>query len=583
MSMASPRLLAQIARLHYRYKDEAAVARKAGEEPRDALQDISFDLREGEIMGLIGPDGAGKTTLLRLMAGLLQPSSGEITLLGLTPIRNHKQLSRRVGYMPQRFSLYEDLTVQENMRLCARLRSVPREQALKQEADLLEAAGLEPFRSRLAGKLSGGMKQKLALISTLLGDPPLLLLDEPGVGVDPLSRRELWALVNRARSEGRGILWSTAYLDEAARCDRVCILHQGQLRYLGAPDALLAPLRGRVFTMEFPAAERVVLLRKLQNLPSVRDTMLEGSRLRFLLRDGATPTDLSLPYAIHPAEPNFEEAFIGLMGDQHAPVSQTMAGLEAAAEPTEEIVIRTEGLTCRFGTFVATDHLDLAVRRGEIFGLLGANGAGKTTAFRMMCGLLRPSSGRAEILGIDLARDARRARAHLGYMAQKFSLYGNLTVLQNLRFFASVYGLEHAEAEARIKELARRYGLEHWLKRNAEALPLGLKQRLSMACAVLHHPDFLFLDEPTSGVDPFARRAFWQEINAMAAQGVTIIVTTHFMDEAQYLHRLVIMNHGRVIAQGPPEGLKAAAATPGCPEPTMEEAFIHYIEKGGEA
>lgn len=582
MSTALPRLLAQISRLNYRYKDEAAVARKAGEEPRDALQDISFDLREGEIMGLIGPDGAGKTTLLRLMAGLLQPSSGEMTLLGLTPIRNHKQLSRLVGYMPQRFSLYEDLTVQENMRLCARLRSVPREQALKQEADLLAAAGLEPFRSRLAGKLSGGMKQKLALISTLLGDPPLLLLDEPGVGVDPLSRRELWALVNRARSEGRGILWSTAYLDEAARCDRVCILHQGQLRYLGAPDALLEPLRGRVFTMECPATERVVLLRQVQSLPCVRDAMLEGSRLRFLLRDGVAPADLSLPYAMYPAEPNFEEAFIGLMGDRHATVSRTVAGLEAAAEPTEEIVIRTEGLTCRFGSFVATDHLDLAVRRGEIFGLLGANGAGKTTAFRMMCGLLRPSSGRAEILGIDLAHDARRARAHLGYMAQKFSLYGNLTVLQNLRFFASVYGLEHAEAEARIKELATRYGLEHWLKRNAEALPLGLKQRLSMACAVLHHPDFLFLDEPTSGVDPFARRAFWQEINAMAAQGVTIIVTTHFMDEAQYLHRLVIMNHGRVIAQGSPENLKAAAATPGCPEPTMEEAFIHYIEEGGE-
>ena len=229
----------------------------------------------------------------------------------------------------------------------------------------------------------------------------------------------------------------------------------------------------------------------------------------------------------------------------------------------------------------ATDHLDLAVHRGEIFGLLGANGAGKTTAFRMMCGLLRPSSGKAEILGIDLARDARRARAHLGYMAQQFSLYRNLSVLQNLRFFASVYGLKPSEAGHRIRELAERYGLGPWLHRNAAALPLGLRQRLSMACAVLHDPALLFLDEPTSGVDPFARRAFWQEINAMAAKGVTIIVTTHFMDEAQYLHRLVIMNHGRVIAEGEPEQLKAAAAGPDCPEPTMEEAFIRYIEKGG--
>lgn len=583
MAPAPPRLLACVSQLSYRYKDEAAAAKKAGEEPHDALQKISFDLREGEIMGLIGPDGAGKTTLLRLMAGLLKPSAGGVELLGLTPVRDHTELSRRVGYMPQRFSLYEDLSVQENMRLCAELRGVPRGEALQQETSLLDAAGLSPFRSRLAGKLSGGMKQKLALICTLLGQPPLLLLDEPGVGVDPLSRRELWALVNRARSEGRGILWSTAYLDEAARCDRVCILHQGKLRYLGAPDALLAPLRGRVFTMDPPAVERVTLLRHIQSQAAVQDAMLEGPRLRFLLRSGAVATQLALPYAIHPAEPNFEEAFIGLMEERHAPASQSTAGLEAAAEPTEEIVIRTEGLTCRFGTFVATDHLDLAVRRGEIFGLLGANGAGKTTAFRMMCGLLRPSSGRAEILGIDLARNARRARAHLGYMAQKFSLYGHLTVLQNLRFFASVYGLKHTAAQTRIHELAERYGLEHWLRRNAAALPLGLRQRLSMACAVLHRPDFLFLDEPTSGVDPFARRAFWQEINAMAAQGVTIIVTTHFMDEAQYLHRLVIMNHGRVIAQGSPEALKAAAAAPGCPAPTMEEAFIHYIGKGGES
>ncbi len=579
MNPQSPQQLVRVSQLSYRYADEPT---NTADGAAWALQELTLDLRAGEIMGLIGPDGAGKTTLLRLLAGLLKPVEGSLELLGLDPIRDHSRLSRQVGYMPQRFSLYEDLTVQENMRLCARLRALPRHETLGQEARLLEAAGLASFRTRLAGKLSGGMKQKLALISTLLGQPPLLLLDEPGVGVDPLSRRELWTLVHRARSEGRSILWSTAYLDEAARCDRVCILHRGRLHYLGAPDALLAPLRGRVFTLEPPAAARVALLRQVQGIPGVQDAMLEGPRLRILLRRNATASELPLPYKLHPAEPNFEEAFIDLMGDQHRATAPSVASLEAAAEPTAEIVIRTEGLTRNFGSFVATDHLDLAVHRGEIFGLLGANGAGKTTAFRMMCGLLRPSSGKAEILGIDLARDARRARAHLGYMAQQFSLYRNLSVLQNLRFFASVYGLKPSEAGHRIRELAERYGLGPWLHRNAAALPLGLRQRLSMACAVLHDPALLFLDEPTSGVDPFARRAFWQEINAMAAKGVTIIVTTHFMDEAQYLHRLVIMNHGKVIAQGHPEDLKAAAATQSHPQPTMEEAFIHYVEQGGK-
>lgn len=569
---------ALVSGLSYRYADGGA---------EDALHDLSMDWRAGEVLGLIGPDGAGKTTLLRLMAGLLKPRAGTLRLLGIKPVRDHGRLSRLVGYMPQRFSLYEDLTVQENLRLCASLRGLRRREALAQEPALLEAAGLAPFRSRLAGKLSGGMRQKLALISTLVGDPPLMLLDEPGVGVDPLSRRELWELVNQSRGQGRSIIWSTAYLDEAARCDRVCLLHRGKLRFLGVPGKLLAPLRGRVFTLEVEPSQRLRLLRAFSAHPAVRDAMIEGTRLRLLLRRGASAADVAgaaeglRPAELRPVEPHFEEAFVDLMGEAPGSTRRAVRALEAAAEPSQEVVIRTEGLTRRFGAFVATDNLNLAVRRGEIFGLLGANGAGKTTAFRMMCGLLRPSSGRAEILGIDLAKDARRARAHLGYMAQKFSLYGNLTVEQNLRFFASVYGLKGAEAEQRMAELAENYELGPWLHRGAASLPQGLRQRLSMACAVLHRPEFLFLDEPTSGVDPLARRDFWQEINAMAAQGVTIIVTTHFMDEAQYLHRLVIMNHGRVIAEGEPEQLKAAAAGPDCPEPTMEEAFIRYIEKGG--
>ncbi len=559
-------MLAELHNVSYRFKGEAA----------DALSGVSLSLEPGEVLGLIGPDGAGKTSLLRLMAGLLRARQGSISMVGADPVRQHAEMSARVGYMPQNFSLYSDLTVAENLRLFARLKGIePAARAEAEAAGLLQEAGLAPFRDRLAGRLSGGMKQKLALIAALSGNPPVLLLDEPGVGVDPVSRRDLWQLVERARAAGHGIVWSTAYLDEAARCNRVCILHEGRVRFLGRPEELLAPLRGRVFAVEAAPSQRMQQLRRFQADPAVMDAMIEDSHVRFLLREQPSEVVSAGAFAV---EPHVEEAFINLLGG----VPGRRRTLPAEVRPREQgeaPLIITDGLTKKFGDFTATDSLSIRVHRGEIFGILGANGAGKTTAFRMMCGLIPATSGRAEMLGIDLLRHARKARAHLGYMAQKFSLYGMLTVRQNLRFFASVYGLRGERRRQRMEEVAARFDLLPCLSRTAGELPLGMRQRLSMACATLHEPEFLFLDEPTSGVDPFARREFWEEINEMAAAGVTIVVTTHFMDEAQYLHRMVIMNRGRVIAEGTPEQLKAAAATADNPRPTMEDAFIHYIEQ----
>lgn len=557
-------MIASLSDIRYRYKGASD----------DALRGITLEVKRGEVLGLIGPDGAGKTTLLRCMAGVLAPCAGAMRLPAGTE-------SNAIGYMSQRFSLYEDLSIRENLRLFAVLRNIPSSVSVEETPALLETAGLAPFAERLAGKLSGGMKQKLALICAMQGSPELLLLDEPGVGVDPASRRELWKIVEQARDGGRGIVWATAYLEEAARCDRVCVLHEGRILYMGKPDVLLAQLKGRVMAFDVPPTERMPLLRKLQRSPEVMDAMVEGSCVRFLLRR-KQDAQAYLAKGAYPVQANFEEAFVNLIGGNvQNPPKVTPEEYSQWNNDGREVIV-TENLTRCFGSFVATDSLSIRVRRGEIFGILGANGAGKTTAFRMICGLLPASAGKAEILGIDLRKNARKARAQLGYMAQKFSLYTSLSVMQNLRFFGAVYGLRKEKLRKRLDYCTEKFELGAYLNHKTGELPLGVKQRLSMACATLHEPAFLFLDEPTSGVDPFARRAFWMQINEMAAAGVTIIVTTHFMDEAQYLHRMVIMNRGKVIAQGSPEELKLAAVSPLCPHPTMEDAFIHFITRKGE-
>jgi len=546
--------------------------------PTVALDGVSVRVEPGMITGVVGPDGAGKTTLLRLLAGLLRPSAGEVVVLGHDMIREPQKAHAAIGYMPQRFGLYEDLSVAENLSLFADLHVLSREVRAERIPRLLSFTGLAPFTARLAGRLSGGMKQKLGLACALLARPRLLLLDEPSVGVDPASRRELWAMVGamleEGRAEGMGVVWATAYLDEAERCGRVLLLHEGRMLAEGPPADFVAPLRGRVFALSVPLAKRRAAGRLAAADPAVLDVAVEGDVLRLVLRPGAAaPEPAALGgTALAPAAPRFEDGFVDRLTVQPA-----AAPAEPARPGGAGTAIEVEDLVRRFGTFTAVDHVGFAVARGEIFGLLGPNGAGKSTIFRMLCGLLRPSGGTARVAGQDLLRAPAAARARIGYMAQRFSLYGELSVAENLAFFARVYGLGRAAQAAAIAEALERFELGEVRGSEAAALPLGVKQRLALAAALLHRPDILFLDEPTSGVDPLARRAFWARIGALAEAGVTVLVTSHFMDEAEYCDRLAIVSTGRLIATDTPGGLRARVRTVDLPAPTLEDAFIRLV------
>ena len=552
-----------------------------------ALDDIDLTIAPGRITGLIGPDGAGKTTLMRLAAGLLRADAGELRVLDLDVSREPLAVQSAIGYMPQRFGLYEDLSVQENLDLYADLQGVPVAERGERYAELMRLVGLTRFAARLAGRLSGGMKQKLGLACTLVRPPRLLLLDEPTVGVDPVSRRELWAIVQRlVREQGVSVLLSTAYLDEAERCDEVILLHQGRLLGQGTPVNFSDPLAGRCYLVNAPAIPKRRLQMRLAALPTVADAIIQGESVRVVTR-AAGPPDLSELNAgpagveIRPVAPNFEDAFITRLQAERAEATPDppLPGAHAMAGAGDAAVIRVDRLERRFGAFYAVRDVSFEVRRGEVFGLLGANGAGKSTTFRMLCGLLPASGGRLEVAGHDLRRAAAQARGRIGYMAQRFSLYANLTVAQNLRFFASAYGLTQCRRQERIRWALDGFDLERYADMASGDLPLGYKQRLAMAAALMHEPDILFLDEPTSGVDPLARREFWSRINRLAEQGVTVLVTTHFMDEANYCDRLVIMADGEVLAQGTPAETKARFRDPTRPDPTMEDAFIALIEQ----
>ena len=570
---------------------------------RVALDAISATIPTGGITGLVGPDGAGKSTLLRLLAGLLVPEAGEIRVLGLDPVREGDALRQRLGYMPQQFGLYEDLSVLENLTLYADLRGVLEPERTPTFARLLAFTDLARYTARPAGKLSGGMKQKLGLACALLGTPDVLLLDEPGVGVDPISRRALWQMVRELAKGGMTVLWSTAYLDEAELCDHVLLMADGEVRTSGTPADLMGAMASRCWLLEagqLDGRERRALLRRALAHPSVMDGAVAGERVRLLLHPGMMPPPLAelqlTNGAFQPAQPRLEDAFIDLLGGGPGGESSLAAGMREAELPqgvSPEAVIEARHLTKRFGDFAATDDVSFAVRRGEIFGLLGPNGAGKSTTFKMECGLLRPSEGQALVTGIDLAHSPSAARQRLGYMAQKFSLYKQLTVAQNLSFFAGIYGLFGRHQQTRIDAMVTAFALAPWLDQKAESLPLGLRQRLSLACALLHEPPLLFLDEPTSGVDPVTRREFWSHINALADHGVTVLVTTHFMDEAEYCDRIALIYRGKLLALGTPDDLKGLAAKeaatslptgslPTCSLPTMEEAFITLVERASE-
>jgi ABC-2 type transport system ATP-binding protein len=549
---------------------------------RDALKNVSLTIPAGSMAALIGPDGAGKTTLLRLLAGILTPDAGEIRVLEHPLPKEALALQSQIGYMPQRFGLYEDLTVQENLDLFASLHGIaPRIREVR-FSELLTMTALGPFRQRLAGQLSGGMKQKLGLACTLIHPPQLLLLDEASVGVDPISRRELWSIIHQQVVHQKvTVLLSTAYMDEAERCDHVILLHEGEILAQGNPAQLAAPLQGHAFVLEnIPTAPRN-LQSQIARLPGVVDTVIQGDGLRIVMQQPNPPVlhgDLAAYGTPRAVQARLEDAFVSLLFNR-TPRHPVPEPPRQATSKDDAAVVEVKDLYRYFGAFAAVKNVSFSVRKGEIFGLLGANGAGKSTTFRMLCGLLPSSSGTLRVAGVDLRTATAAARARIGYVSQKFSLYGSLSVQQNLSFFAAAYGLGNQRKKDRMRWALEELELKDYNTVNAGTLPLGYKQRLALACALMHEPSILFLDEPTSGVDPLARREFWARVNALAETGTTCLVTTHFMEEAEYCDHLVLMSLGEVLAQGTPTEIKDKVRRPDRPKPSMEDAFISLIEE----
>lgn len=572
-----------------------------------ALDGVTVAAPAGALTALVGPDGAGKTTFIRLTAGLMVPDAGELTVLGINVAADPQQIQDRIGYMPQKFGLYEDLSVQENLDLYADLHGITEEQRRQRYPRLMEMTALAPFTRRLAGRLSGGMKQKLGLACTLVREPDLLLLDEPTAGVDPLSRRELWEIVLQLVNEhGLTVIVSTSYLDEAERCGHAIVLHEGRVLAQAHPTQVSGLAAGRAFVTVPPAGQKAREFQaRLLEQSDVIDAVPQGGRVR-VVRDAELPASTGSNATVVAVAPRFEDGFMmllsrgrketrregdkekGRQGDRETRRPREGETDHLAFETTRlrakgtqggEAVVQVRDLVRQFGGFTAVDHIDFDVPRGDIFGILGPNGAGKTTTFRMLCGLLPATSGSLQVAGADLRRARASARQRIGYVAQKFSLYGQLSVAENLEFFASAYGLRGARKRERIRWALWQFDLEPFAHLASGSLPGGYKQRLAMAAALLHEPDILFLDEPTSGADPLARREFWRRITALSQKSVTVIVTTHFMEEAEYCDRIAVMDAGRVLAEGTPAEIRSRARLEQNREPTMEDAFIAVIQQ----
>lgn len=592
-----------------------------GREAVTALDGVNAVIPAGRITGLVGPDAAGKTTLMRIMAGLMPPSEGRANLFGQSPAELMRSQPNSIGYMPQRFGLYEDISVMANMRLHASLRGLEGAERDRVFEKLLGFTNLAPFTERLAGRLSGGMKQKLGIACALLGAPRLLLLDEPGVGVDPQSRRELWRMVQDLSQGGMTVVWSTAYLDEAERCPGVIMLDSGRVLFAGPPEELTARAEGRVFLLRADAGMHKKELTLWTMRSGIEDALIQGSRIRLVLAANASD-NLRREVLARGGEavaPRLEDAYMSAVGGINqspspygklnvshnggnhagtqgsgggsialapegaagappsAATSSDAASSFASADSGPTFSISARNLTKRFGAFVAARDISFDVRPGEIFGLLGPNGAGKSTTFRMLCGLSRPTSGNCAVDGVDLLRAGSEARSRLGYMAQKFSLYPDIPVRENINIFAELYGLSKERRNALLPELAEALELQPYLRSRTGSLPLGQKQRLALLCATLHEPPVLFLDEPTSGVDARTRRDFWKHISAMTTAGAAVLVTTHFMEEAEYCDRIALIYRGAMISMGTPDELKASCTE--VEDPTLEEAFIANIER----
>lgn len=468
----------------------------------EALRNVSFSVEKGEVFGLIGPDGAGKTSMFRILCSLLLPNEGTATVEGYDVVSQMKEIRKRVGYMPGRFSLYQDLTIEENLQFFATLFNT----TVEENYDSIKGiySQLEPFRNRKAGALSGGMKQKLALCCALVHAPQILFLDEPTTGVDPVSRKELWEILAGLKEQNITIVASTPYLDEVRSCERVGFLYEGSLQGIGAPDEILTEFAD---IFDPPSIERK-----------------ENSR---------------------PNKAN-----------------------------DDANVIEVEHLVKAFGSFRAVDDISFSVKKGEIFGFLGANGAGKTTAMHMLTGLNQPTSGTGRVVGFDISTEYEQIKRHIGYMSQRFSLYEDLTVAENIRLFAGIYGMKEENISRKTDELLQQLDFAKHRNSLVSSLPLGWKQKLAFSVSIFHNPGVVFLDEPTGGVDPATRRQFWELIYDAAERGITIFVTTHYMDEAEYCDRISIMVDGKIKALGTPDELKCSLN-----QPDMDHVFTYLARQ----
>jgi len=525
-----------------------------------ALDAVDFQVDDGEIFGLIGADGAGKTTCFRILAGVLQPDAGTVRVLGRSPRDSREQ----VGYLTQPFSLYLDLSVMENLRYTAGLRAVSSEEFDQRSKRYLELFDLKNAMDRLAGRLSGGMKQKLALSCALISDPRVLLLDEPTTGVDPVSRRDFWDALTSLATRGMTIVVATPYLDEAERCHRVALMERGKICRTDTPEGFRASVgltRLAIHSSDLVRAEST-----LSGSESFGDVQRFGDRLDVMVEnpDRAEPElhrlmdDARIEVqAVRRSRPTLENAFVARL--------RAMRGRKAAQpfpDPTitlsenGNLAVEAIGLVKRFGDFRAVKTFDLRIKNGEIYGLLGANGAGKTTAIKMICGLLTPTSGTVTLMGRKDNLRGADVRSRIGYMSQKFTLYDDLSIRENLDFYARLYGIEERVREARKRWVLEIADLRDEADMLTGLLPGGWKQRVSFGAAVMHEPSVLFLDEPTSGVDPLARRAMWRMINEMADRGAAILVVTHYLEEAEQCNRIGFMVAGEIIAEGSPGEIK---------------------------
>ena len=527
-----------------------------------AVDQVSLTVKKGEIFGIVGPDGAGKTTCLRMLASIMDPDSGTASIAGFDTRTASSKVKEHLAYMSQRFGLYPDLTVAENISFYADLYGMPGKGRKKRIDELLGFSHMQPFQKRKARDLSGGMKQKLQLICALIHTPEVLLLDEPTNGVDPVSRRDFWRILYKIVKQGVSILVTTAYLDEAERCDRIGLLDQGKLLATAPPLAIKGLMKGKVLTIRSQDARLInkLLADKLSGLivNVFGDTVhivchrIQETREKAvnLIHDAGLSFD-----EIKHTLPTLEDVFVSMMSKNNTSEYHHQP-FHSPGQISAGTAVRVNGLTRVFGNFTAVDNLSFKVTKGEIFGFLGPNGAGKSTTIRMLCGLLTPSSGSGEVAGYDICTHTEQIKQQIGYMSQKFSLYEDLTVQENIRFYGGIYGLKGQALDIRKTWAMEMAGLADHSKTLTRVLSMGWKQRLALACAILHEPPIIFLDEPTSGVDPISRRHFWDLIYTMADQGITIFVSTHYMEEAEYCDRIALIYKGRMIAMGTPMALK---------------------------